>query len=45
MEIPWKATAKVTGQPTVTAAQGVMVTRIVDAIYRSAEERAEIPLT
>ena len=33
------------GQPTVTAAQGVMVTRIVDAIYRSAEERAEIPLT
>ena len=33
------------GQPTVTAAQGVMVTRIVDAIYRSAEERTEIPLT
>ncbi len=31
--------------PTVTAAQGVMVTRIVDAIYRSAAERTEIPLT
>jgi len=31
-------------QPTVTAAQGVTVTRIVDAIYRSAEERTEIPL-
>jgi len=33
------------GQPTVTAAQGVTVTRIVDAIYRSAAERTEIPLT
>lgn len=33
------------GQPTVTAAQGVTVTRIVDAIYRSAEERTEIPLS
>ena len=32
-------------EPTVTAAQGVTVTRIVDAIYRSAEERTEIPLT
>ena len=31
-------------EPTVTAAQGVTVTRIVDAIYRSAEERTEIPL-
>ena len=32
-------------EPTVTAAQGVMVTRIVDAIYRSAAERTEIPLS
>ena len=32
-------------QPTVTAAQGVTVTRIVDAIYQSAAERTEIPLT
>ncbi len=33
------------GQPTVTAAQGVTVTRIVDAIYQSAAERTEVPLT
>ena len=31
-------------EPTVTAAQGVTVTRIVDAIYQSAAERTEIPL-
>jgi predicted dehydrogenase len=33
------------GQPTVTARQGVTVTRIVDAIYQSAAERTEVPLT
>jgi predicted dehydrogenase len=32
------------GEPTVTAAQGVTVTRIVDAIYQSAAERTEIQL-